>query len=161
MSESNAIEDQMGAGQRVIDLLGRQLVLYRRIEQLADAQRKAIEVDDTRPLMRLLSQRQKLTTALTKLDAELTPYRERWDGIKEALPPAERRGLDEMVKEAGERLRRILDQDEADGRLLAAKKNHMTHSMSELETARRTLVAYGGTAGAATDKAPILNRTEA
>ncbi len=144
-----------------MDLLKRQLALYQRIEQLADAQRKAIEVDDTRPLLKLLSQRQKLTTTLTNLDAELAPYREHWNEIKEALPPTERRGLDEMVEEAGERLRRILDRDEADGRLLAAKKNHMAHSMSELETARRTLVAYGGTAGAATDKTPILNRTEA
>ena len=102
-----------------------------------------------------------MTAALTELGAKLTPYSDRWDDIRGVLTPAERRVLDRMLGEAGERLRRILDKDEADGRLLAARKTRMAQSMGELDTARRTLAAYGGTAESAAGGSPILDGTEA
>ena|GEM_PF-1764242 len=149
------------AGREVMASLGKQLGLYRRLEQLTEAQRRLVEIDDARPLLRLLSERQKLTAALTELGAKLTPYRDRWDDIRDVLTPAECRVLDRMLGEAGERLKRILDKDEADGRLLAARKTRMVQSMGELDTARRTLDAYGGTAGSAAGGSPILDGTEA
>ena len=146
MREADESAVEASAGQEAMDLLKRQLGLFKQLEQLTDAQRQAIEFDDTRPLLGLLSRRQKLTSALTQLSAELAPYRRRWADTKETLAPTERDALDELLEEARERLRRILDHDEADGRLLAARKSRMVESMGELDTARRTLVAYGETA---------------
>jgi len=160
MSASGETTTEAPPGRAVMDLLGRQLGLFRQLEQLADAQHKAIEVDDTRPLMELLSRRAKLTSALTRLNAELAPYRRCWDDTRKTLVPEDRRTLDEMLEEAGTRLRRILDRDEADGRLLAAKKAGMVQSMDELDTARRTLSAYGDTAAAAGGSS-VLHGTEA
>ena len=158
MSGSNETISDGAAGREVVSLLGEQVGLYQRLEQLAEAQRKLIEIDDTRPLLKLLAQRRKLTTALAQLSARLAPYRDHWDDLKAALAPAECQAIDELVAEAGRRLRRILDKDEADGRLLAAKKTSMAQSLGELETGRRTLAAYGAGTG---KRLSILDRTEA
>jgi hypothetical protein len=99
-----------------------------------------------------------LTAALSELNMELAPYRGQWEELKAELSPVERRSLDGMVREAGAHLRRILDQDEADVRLLAAKKTRTAQSMGELETGRRTLAAYSGTTGPRTS---VLDGTEA
>lgn len=161
MPGSNETPENATAGRTVMGLLGKQLELYRRLEQLADEQRRLIEIDDARPLLRLLSQRQKLTASLTQLGADLAPYRKRWDEIRSALVPAKRQVLDDMLDESRVRLRKILDKDDADGRLLAARKARIAQSMGTLETARRTLDAYGGTAGAAATGSAVLNSTEA
>ena len=158
MSTARPAESAAPAGPRLMDLFGRQLGLYRRLEQLADVQRKVIEIDDTRPLLQLLSERQKLTTALAELNAEITPYRERWSEVRQTLSAADGAALDGLVRETGDRLRRILENDAADTRLLAAKKNRMAQSLGELETGRRTLSAYGG---ATVPRAPLLDETEA
>ncbi|MCP4590410.1 MAG: flagellar protein FlgN [bacterium] len=154
------VPDGSFGDRRVMNLLERQFKLYDQLEQLADVQRDLIEQDDAQPLLRLLTQRQKLTTALTGLDAELAPYRARWSEVTEGLPPAERQALNEQIREAEARLRRILARDDADGRRLAARKMRAAENMSELETARRTLVAYGGAAGGA-GGARLLDGTEA
>ncbi|MCK4660292.1 MAG: hypothetical protein KAV82_12285 [Phycisphaerae bacterium] len=158
MSVSSDTTDDRSAGHKAMELLGRQLNLYQRIEQLAEAQRRLIEGDDSRPLLRLLSERQKLTAELTRLNHELAPYRQRWEALKVAMLPSERRAMEEMVKKAAARLRRILEKDEADGQLLAAKKSRARHDIGTLGTAQRTLAAY---AGNTTQQPSILESTEA
>jgi hypothetical protein len=161
MIEANEPERDAEAGHRLMTLLDRQLELYRRLEQLADAQHRAIELEDPRPLMQLLGERQKLTTALTELNAEMTPYRGRWEEIRAAMGPGDVRLLDDRVADVETRLRRILERDEADGRRLAARKARVAQDMGGVDRARRTLAAYGGAGAVSSARRAVLDGTEA
>jgi hypothetical protein len=140
------------------ELLGKQVDLYGRIERLSLAQRGCIEGEDTRPLLGLLSDRQRLTVALTDLNAELAPYRARWDQVKATLLDGERSEIERLFAQVRECLRRILDGDESDVRLLAAKRDSTAGRLRGLDAARQTLTAYGKGASAA---AGMLEGTEA
>lgn len=158
MSICDENQGDAAAAGRLRELLARQLDLYRRLERLSGAQRQSIETEDPRPLLILLSERQRLTAALSELNPELAAFRLRWASVKPALPAGQRNEIDAMLAEVAERLRRILDGDEADARLLAARKHSLAAQLGELDAAKQTLAAYGQ---ASATKAGALEGTQA
>ena len=158
MMSAHAAPGSASSALHMHELLARQLALYTRLERLSAAQRDCIQREDTRPLLSLLTERQRLTAALTALSAELTPYRLRWDALKRELAPAPRAEIEGLLREVGVLLRRILDGDEADVRLLASRRDNTAGDLRGLHAAQRTLSAYAATAAAS---AGSLEGTEA
>jgi hypothetical protein len=131
----------------VLELLRRQVNLYRRLETLSQQQRNQISSDDPQPLLRLLADRQRLTDALVETSRRLAPFREKFSAVRAALETGEREEVDRLLKEAGQRLDRILRADQDDAKLLAARKVRASTALSQTQVGRRMLNAYAPPSG--------------
>lgn len=143
--------------EEILHLLQRQAGLYRELQSLAERQRDAICGADTRPLLRLLADRQKLTDELTEVSGRIAPYRERWNELRDALTTQQREAADRLLREAAERLGRVIQTDEADARLLAVRKSQTATAATAVQSGQRMLAAYGSQAG---QEAKHLDRTD-
>jgi hypothetical protein len=148
-----------GAASRedILNLLHRQAALYRELQTLAERQRDVIRAADTRPLLRLLADRQKLTDELTEVSGRITPYRARWAELRDALTTQQREAADRLLREAAERLGRVMETDEADARLLAVRKSQAATDATAVQAGQRMLAAYGARSE---PKAKHLDRTD-
>jgi predicted nuclease with TOPRIM domain len=143
--------------EEILDLLQRQAALYRELQTLAERQRDVIGGADTRPLLRLLADRQKLTDELTEVSGRIAPYRARWNELRDALTTQQREAADRLLREAAERLGRVIQTDEADARLLAVRKSQTATAATAVQAGQRMLAAYGARAG---PEAKHLDRTD-
>ena len=132
------------SGDDVLGLLQQQVDLYRDLETLADRQRNLISEDDPHPLLRLLTDRQKLTDELTTVSRHLEPFRTNWPVLRESLTREQRTSADRLLTEAGERLGRIIEADKTDAQLLAARKSRTAMAVSKVQPGQRMLSAYAG-----------------
>jgi len=96
------------------ELLTRQRDVYRRLRELAVAQRASIEEDQPESLLRILAGRQRQIARLTELNRQLEPHRSRWDQIRQSLGERERRRVGDLVAEVQQLLAEILQRDEGD-----------------------------------------------
>ncbi len=138
-SESNLNEAEAAA---ILDLLERQVRLYRALRRLVDRQRPMIVRDQTAPLLTLLAERQKLTAELGTLSAQLNRYRQDWARVREALSTPQRERAERQIGEVEQMVRGLLETDEADARLLGARKAATRQAMGELAVGHRAAAAY-------------------
>ncbi len=124
------------------DLLQRQATLYERLNACAARQRAMIESDRVEPLLRLLSERKKITTAMIGLSKELAPLRARWAPFCADLSDAERSRARGLMDRARGSLKQLLDLDEEDTRLLRAKKAATAGSLMALRGGAGAMNAY-------------------
>lgn len=158
MTRPELAADPISTGKQLRELLGKQIALYQRLERLSLAQRDCIEREDPRPLLSLLAERQRLTAALTDLGAQLAPHRLHWEAVKGLLPTADRVEVEARLRDVSDRLRRILDGDEADARLLASRRDATAGDLRGLDAAWRTHHAYSSAVAA---PGGVLDGTEA
>lgn len=140
---------ELAGGPEVLALLDRQVTLYGELEAMAGKQRALIAADDTTPLLKLLAQRQKLTRELQILNDRMAPFRADWPRTKEALPAPQRVEAERLLRDVQDRLRRLLEQDERDVRLLSARKQQVGSALAGLRSGKRAVAAYRHDGGAA------------
>ncbi len=133
----------------VLPLLREQSSLYSKLEAVARKQRSLISLDDSRPLLDVLAQRQKLTTELTMIAGKLKHVREEWDAYTATLAAEDREEANRLVNDVKERLTRLVAQDEEDARLLSAKKEETACMLRATYTTAQAVSAYGAPAGGA------------
>ena len=127
---------------RLIDLLARQRDLYRNLRELSERQRNLITGDRPELLLSILRDRQDLVTALARLNNELGPFRRNWDSVYAALPEARRAAASELLREINGLLRVILQTDQEDGALLAARKQAAGAALHDLAGGQVANAAY-------------------
>lgn len=123
-------------------LLRRQAGLFTKLVQLAEKQRRLVSQADTGPLMALLAERQRLTVGLTEISNELAPTRRDWVSTRDALTPAERVEADGLVTQVRERMRELIEGDERDAKVLAARKGAVARELRETRTIGQAVSAY-------------------
>jgi hypothetical protein len=128
--------------QRVLSLLQAQATLYAELEACAIRQRALIEQDDVKPLLTLLGDRRRITDTLTEVSEKLRPVRKQWDEFRASLTPGERDQVERLLGEVEERVRRLMDQDETDTRLLAAKKQFTARALGAVHAKSQAISAY-------------------
>lgn len=128
----------------VLGLLRRQAILSARLEQFAGQQRSLVRTDRSGPLLSLLADRQRLSATLAELAAQLAPFRRAWSAVRAGLDDRGRAEADELIEEAGSRLKRVIEGDEQDARLLAVKKRRAADELSETCHAVAAVRAYAG-----------------
>lgn len=106
----------------LLDLLTRQHELYRELRKLAVSQRDLIAAEDPSGLLNLLSQRQRLIDQLATINQRLEPVRAEWKKIEAMLSTEQRARAADLVEQVGQLLAEILQADEADTKLLSARK---------------------------------------
>lgn len=139
--------------QRLLRLLGEQRELYSKLKDLSARQRGLVSGDEPEKLLQLLAERQGLVMRLAHLNQEFAPFRRNWQAVYDQLPPESQRQASGSLEEINEMLRFILQADQQDGALLAARKQSVANSLSELSGGRAVHAAYsrgpatgGGTA---------------
>lgn len=128
---------------RLITLLTQQRDLYRDLRTLSEKQRQMISGDRPEKLLTILKNRQDLVTSLARLNEELGPYRRNWDAIYSALPEDQRTVASAMMHEISGLLRTILQTDQEDGALLAARKQAVGTELGQVGSSRAANAAYG------------------
>lgn len=128
--------------QDVLGLLRKQAALFGRLEQFAARQRGLVRADDAEPLLALLADRQRLSAELTGIAARLAPVRSAWQRFRESLTENQRAEADELVAESSQRLRRVIEGDEVDARLLSVKKQTLAGEMRAVSGVGQAISVY-------------------
>lgn len=134
----------------VIRLLGAQRDLYALLARLADRQRGLITGNESQQLLKVIAERQRVLSALGQIGERLKPFRERWQEVRGRMSPQERTTVDEVVADIQRQLAAIIEKDEKDVQLLAARKETATQSMKSIKRGREAGAAYAAAAAAAT-----------
>lgn len=130
-------------GRRLAEMLAQQRDAYRRLHELAQTQRGAIESEKPEELLRILGQRQRLIAELTEINEQLEPLRSRWGDIRPALPASERLRISELVDEVQHLLVGILDQDQGDCETLKQRAKQCRAGAASAATGKKLNAAYG------------------
>jgi hypothetical protein len=146
-------------GRRLTELLTQQRDAYRRLRDLATTQRGAIESDQTETLLRILGDRQRAITELTGINAELEPFRSRWDQTRQTMEPMARLEVSDLVAEVQQLLAAILDQDEGDCDVLKQRTADARRSATVAAVGQQINSAYGG-AGYGATQPKYVDRTD-
>ena len=142
------VESRPAAGE-VLPLLREQAGLYARLETLANRQRSLVTGDEVGPLLMLLADRQKLSESLVQIGHRLAPIRRDWSACRERLEPSQRVEAERLIGEARDRLRRIMQMDEQDARVLAARKETAAKTLQAAHSTSQAAQAYRGPRAAA------------
>ena len=78
------------APEGLVSLVGEQIGLYQRLEELSLRQHELVESEDTDALLGVLTERQRLIEDITNVASRMTPYRARWDDHVGRLAEGER-----------------------------------------------------------------------
>ena len=126
----------------IVGLLSRQLSLYDQLTSLAEKQRKLVAAEDTRPLMKVLAQRQRLTIELEALNARMAPLRDTWPTVRDGLDAQDRSMADDLISKVNSRLKTLLDGDAADVALLQLRKQRVGTDLGTVRNRRKAVAAY-------------------
>ncbi|GAB4111149.1 MAG: hypothetical protein Kow00105_19820 [Phycisphaeraceae bacterium] len=123
-------------------LLTEQRDLYRQLKALSDQQSASIREGSTEQLLSVLSQRQNVIDSLSRLNAELAPYRDRWSQISDSVGDARKTQLRDMLDEIEQLLQQVVAQDEKDREDLKLAQQQIGTQLTRVGQAGRVLKAY-------------------
>ncbi len=127
---------------RLLRLLESQRNCYRRLRELSLLQRSLISGDRPELLLNVLGDRQRIVNELAGLNEQLAPFRQDWEGVYESLPAEVRVRAGELLDEINGLLRVILQNDQEDSALLAARKESVRGALAQLDGGRHAQSAY-------------------
>jgi hypothetical protein len=142
------------APERLIELLTEQRDLYRRLRMLGARQRAQITGDRGDHLLKTLEERAVLVNELVARNQLLGPYLQKFDALSADFPEALRARTAELLREVTGLVGTILNTDEADGALLAARAQAIAAERREVfngRTAHAAYVSQSGGVGAAVE----------
>jgi hypothetical protein len=126
----------------VLALLREEASLYAGLQANASRQRSLVTGEDMGPLLALLADRQRLSVELTRIGTKLAPTRRDWPTYRMSFTPTQRAEADRLVSDISDRLRRVIESDEEDARMLCARKQVVAQALQSTHTAGEALVAY-------------------
>lgn len=126
----------------VMHLLREQSSLYTKLESVSVRQRSLVTEDDVGPLLTLLTDRQRLSEQLHRIATRLAPVRREWESYRERFTPKQRSEAGRLLKEAGQRLRQLIDNDEQDARVLSGRKQAVARVLRTTHSTSQAISAY-------------------
>ncbi len=148
MSDTESIRvEETPQADELLDLLTRQHDIYRELRDLASRQRSTIAAEDPTALLDILSQRQALIDQLTEINQRLEPVRADWKRIEQMLTTSQRQRAGKLVEQVGDLLQEILTSDEADTKLLSARKEMTGRQIRTQAAGAQVQAAYQKASG--------------
>jgi len=127
----------------IVPLLRQQASMFAKLERFALQQRMLVEQEDTRPLLELLAQRQKLSSDLAQVSQRLAPVRQGWTVFRERLCAGDRDEADALLDQMRLSLSRVIESDEQDARSLAVRKQLVRRDLNNSRAMGAAACAYG------------------
>ncbi len=128
--------------EEVLDLLRKQDSLYTELESVSGRQRSLITGDNAGPLLTLLTDRQKLSDQLHRIATLLAPIRCEWESYRGRFTPAQLTEADLLLDETRQRLRRLIEADEQDARVLSGRKQAVAQTLRATHSTSQAISAY-------------------
>jgi hypothetical protein len=132
---------------RVESLLIEQHELFDRLDALSQRQASLIRADETDRLLRLLSERQGVIDQIAGTNAQLEPYRGRWEAFLDELPVPNRERVRKRLDAVAHLAGVIAQRDESDRLELERRRDAMAVELAKISNGRGAMAAYGGTRG--------------
>jgi chaperonin cofactor prefoldin len=140
------LQTQVNPTQQVRQLLDRlieQRDLYRQLKSLSEVQAQSVREGSAEQLLGVLSERQAVIDALSRSNAELAPYRERWEALSGSADPGMRQGVREVLADIEKMLNEIVEQDDRDRAELKGVQARIGMQLNQVGQAGRAIRAYG------------------
>jgi len=134
--------DALPAPDEVVDWLRAQRSLYAKLESMASGQRDLITGDQPTMLLGLLADRQRITNDLTDLAQRLEPVWRDWKRQRLRLSDIQRREAELILEDIRTKMRKVMDRDEEDARLLLARKQAIGNTMKSAHSSAEAISAY-------------------
>ncbi|MGB0714380.1 MAG: flagellar export chaperone FlgN [Phycisphaerae bacterium] len=138
---------QQDSPHEVLILLRAQRQLYVKLEAIAEKQRGFITGDNSSELLTILADRQRVSKALAEIGQRLAPAREHWDSFVTAFNHEQREEAETIIASIRGSLQRVMERDDMDVKLLAARKHVVSKAMEATHNSRRAVHAYGSSGG--------------
>jgi FlgN protein len=132
----------------VIGLLTEQRDLCRQLKHFSERQTSLITGDNPEQLLAILADRQQLLDRLDVLARRLKPYQQNWREYRATLNNVDGAMADRLIGEVNTLLSAILEKDDADARLLAARKDVTARAITGLNHTKKAEAAYAATGNA-------------
>lgn len=126
-----------------ISLLREEAGLYDDLEELARRQRDHVASEDATRLLAVLADRRKLSDDLQCIGKRLSPVRRSWEAYRKRLSESQRSEVDELIGKTADCLKRIMERDEEDVRVLSARKEMVAVGLRATHVSGEALAAYG------------------
>lgn len=133
---------------RLQRLLDEQRSLATELETLARRQREHIAAGDTDRLLAVLGERQVVIDRLSRVVADFQPFRDHWEELMAALPPARRDAFAAATRDVAGAVERVGERDEEDRRELERRRAGVAAELSSVTRGRSAVAAYGRAPGA-------------
>ncbi len=140
------VKMQQSTSQQVHTMLGLligQRDLYRQLKTLSEQQTRFIREGSTEQLLSVLSERQSVIETLSRANADLAPYRDRWGDLTSSAAPEQRRQVRETLDEIERVLAEVVEQDERDRTELRGVQQQIGAQLNRVGKAGRAIRAYG------------------
>lgn len=140
------VKMQESPSQQVHTMLGLligQRDLYRQLKALSGQQAICIREGSTEQLLAVLSERQAVIESLTRANAELAPYRDRWGDLTASAAPDQRQQVRDTLNEIERLLGEVVEQDERDRAELKGVQQQIGTQLAQVGKAGRAIKAYG------------------
>ena len=124
--------------------LVRQLEYYQKILELSMEEKSALEKQDTRSLMKLLSWKQKYINKLDKLKDELLVYKQKWEPVKDSAAAQLRQEFKELTDQTEATLKSIIELEKNNIDTAQHQKNGTSRKISEYKYNTKALRSYLG-----------------
>lgn len=128
----------------LVAMLERQRDLYAHLRELSERQSPLVEQGAAEALLEVLARRQALIDELTQINVELTPYRDDWSRVWRQIPESQRPQINQLLKDVGELLTSILNQDEHDRARLQSSQDRVKAELRKVSGGTMAVRAYGG-----------------
>jgi hypothetical protein len=132
-------------GGTLVRVLSAQKGLYAQILALARQQSQYVATGESEALMAVLGARSRLIEQVVPLDAELQPFKGRWQEVLDGLPENDRSVVGPLLKEVQQLLSEILETDERDKESLVRQKEAVGTEIKRSVTGAAVARAYGKT----------------
>jgi len=128
-------------------MLELQKKLYIQLSGLAQSQFDLIENNTPEALLRVLADRQKLLSKITKVDNDLKIFKQNRDEILSQYSAAERDRINILLGEIEAVLCEVLENDQRDAQLLSGKKDQVANEIKKTKSGSRYNKAYAASYG--------------
>lgn len=139
----SAIAGTGGLVPMFVRTLSGQKAIYMQILGLAQDQSRFVASGESESLMAVLAARSRLIQQVSPLDAELRPYKGRWQEVLDGLPSGDRKIVGGLLQEVQRLLSEILEMDERDKDSLVRQKTVVAGEIKRTVTGRALNKAYG------------------
>ncbi len=132
---------------RLHKLIRDQMALARRLGELGDEARRAVEHEEAQGLHPALDQRDAVLREMGLLAEDIRPSLEAFGRLSANLTDEQRRGVQQRIVELDEALALVAAGDEDLQRLIERRRGELGRELAQLASARSAAATYGASAG--------------
>ena len=130
-------------GRALVQTLSAQRDLYIQLAELARRQTDLVTAGRSEELMTVLAARSRLIDQLAPLDAQLQPFKSKWQTVLDSLGAEDRSAVSTLLTQVQQLLSDLLEQDEADRQALIRQKTDVGTQIGRTVTGTQLNRAYG------------------